>query len=233
MSAIRTDRMAARVPADDLMFFSVYMAGQGRLHQHDRCAELAAGTGVLVEARSRYERVTPTETGNPTLRFSRELLLLRTAEITEACARSIDPATPAMQMLSGYFGRLFEVADDLTEPQRLDAGRAAIDLLAMALRDVTPSVPGGVGSAGVLLDMMRTHIREHLADPQLGVAERDHARCVPSPAAATRGTGAAVRPEIRPARGAEHCGCRRVPRSQYVRAGVPAAVRDDAGRLAA
>ncbi|GAA3095973.1 helix-turn-helix domain-containing protein [Pseudonocardia yunnanensis] len=171
MSVVRTDRMAARVPADDLMFFSVYMAGQGRLRQHDRCAELAAGTGVLVEARSRYERVTPIETGNLTLRFSRELLPLRTAEITEACARSIDPATPAMQMLSGYFGRLFEVADDLTEPQRLDAGRAAIDLLAMALRDVTPSVPGGDGSAGVLLDMMRTHIREHLADPQLRVAE--------------------------------------------------------------
>ncbi|GAA1201802.1 hypothetical protein [Pseudonocardia alaniniphila] len=32
-------------------------------------------------------------------------------------------------MLSGYLGRLFEVADELTAPQRLDAGRAAIELL--------------------------------------------------------------------------------------------------------
>ena len=83
----------------------------------------------------------------------------------------MDPAAPAMQMLSGYLDRLFEVADDLTAPQRLDAGRAAIDLLAMALRDVTPSVPGGDGSAGVLLEMMRTHVREHLADPELRVEE--------------------------------------------------------------
>jgi transcriptional regulator GlxA family with amidase domain len=83
----------------------------------------------------------------------------------------MDPAAPAMQMLSGYLGRLFEVADDLAAPQRLDAGRAAIDLLAMALRDVTPSVPGGDGPEDVLLDMMRTHVREHLADPHLRVEE--------------------------------------------------------------
>jgi transcriptional regulator GlxA family with amidase domain len=32
-------------------------------------------------------------------------------------------------------------------------------------------VPSGHGSAGVLLDMMRVHVREHLADPNLGVEE--------------------------------------------------------------
>jgi transcriptional regulator GlxA family with amidase domain len=76
-----------------------------------------------------------------------------------------------MQMLSAYLGRLFDVADGLTAPQRVDAGRAAIDLLAMALRDVTPSVPGGDGPGRVLLDMMRTHVREHVADPDLRVEE--------------------------------------------------------------
>jgi AraC-like DNA-binding protein len=170
-SLVRTDRMAARASVDNLMLFCVYMAGRCRVRQHDRLVERAVGTGILIEARSRYERVTPTETGSLTLRFSRELLPLRTAEITEACARSIEPATPAMQVLSGYLGRLFEVADGLTAPQRRDAGRAAIDLLAMALRNVTPSVPGGDGPDDVLLEMMRTHVREHLADPDLRVEE--------------------------------------------------------------
>jgi AraC-like DNA-binding protein len=41
----------------------------------------------------------------------------------------------------------------------------------MALRDVTPSVPGGDGPEEVLLDMMRTHVRDHLADPALRVEE--------------------------------------------------------------
>jgi AraC-like DNA-binding protein len=171
MSVVRTDRMAVRASADNLMLFDVPLAGQGRVRQHDRFVELAPGSGVLNETRSRYERALSTEARSLTLQFSRELLPLSTAEITDCCARSMDPAAPAMQVLSGYIDRLFEVADGLTAPQRLDAGRAAIDLLAMALRDVAPSVPGGDGSAGVLLDMMRTHVRKHLCDPDLRVAE--------------------------------------------------------------
>jgi transcriptional regulator GlxA family with amidase domain len=66
---------------------------------------------------------------------------------------------------------LVEVADELTAEQRLDAGRAAIDLLAMVLRDVTPAVPGGAGPDEVLLEMMRMYVREHLADPRLRVEE--------------------------------------------------------------
>ena len=171
VSVVRTDRMAARASEDDLMLFCLQMAGRDSIRQHDRFVELAPGTGVLNETRSRYQRVASTEARSLSLLFSRELLPLRTAEITEACARSMDPAAPAMRMLSGYLGRLFEAADDLTAAQRLDAGHAAIDLLAMALRDVTPSVPGGDGSAGVVLEMMRTHVRDHLADPELRVEE--------------------------------------------------------------
>ncbi|WP_433299631.1 helix-turn-helix domain-containing protein [Pseudonocardia sp. CA-142604] len=171
MSLLRTDRMAAEESADDVMLFCVYTSGQGLVRQHDRLVEMGAGTGVLAEARSRYERVTPTEVRCMNLCFSRELLPLRTVEITGACARSVGPAYPAMQMLSSYLRRLFEAADDLTGDQRLDAGQAAIDLLAMALRDVTPSVPHGDGPEGVLLDMMRMHVREHLADPRLRVTE--------------------------------------------------------------
>jgi hypothetical protein len=106
MHAVRTRPMAARASADDLMLFCVQIAGRARVHQHDRSAELAAGMGVLSETRSRWELVSQAATRSLTLRFSRELLPLRTAEITEACARPMVPAAPAMQMLSGYLGRL-------------------------------------------------------------------------------------------------------------------------------
>ena len=76
-----------------------------------------------------------------------------------------------MQVLSGYLVGCSRSRTDLTTGQRLDAGRAAIDLLVMVLRDVTPSVPGGDGPEGVLLELMRVHVREHLADPQLRVEE--------------------------------------------------------------
>src|ERR1700754_1692138 len=171
LSAIRTDRMAARASTDNLMLFCVLMAGRGYMRQRDRSAELAAGTGVLAEARSPSERVSPIESRYLTFRFPRELLPLRTAEITEACARIMDAAAPAMQVLSGFLGRLFELADELTGAQRRDAGYAAVDLLAMALRDVAPAVPGGDGPEGVLIEMMRMHVRAPLADPDLQVEE--------------------------------------------------------------
>lgn len=167
----RTERMAAKTSRDDAILFIVHLAGETSVHQRDRLAELAVGAGVLTEARSPWEIVCPTESRCLILSFSRELLPLHSAEITESCARAIDPVAPGMQMLSSYLKQLFAAADRLTADQRLDARQAAIDLLAMALRDVTPSVPGGYDSTGVLLDMMMTHVRDHLADPRLRVEE--------------------------------------------------------------
>jgi AraC-like DNA-binding protein len=170
-SAARTEQMAAKASEDNRMIFTVQVAGRSHMLQRGRFADLAAGTAVLAEARSSYKWASQIENQQLTLSFSRELLPLRAVEIAEACARIMDPVSPAMQMLGGYLGRLFGIAEGLTAPQRLDAGRAAIDLLVMGLRDVVPSVPGGDGSAAVLLEMMMMHVREHLADPRLQVEE--------------------------------------------------------------
>ncbi|MCH6171000.1 helix-turn-helix domain-containing protein [Pseudonocardia alaniniphila] len=55
--------------------------------------------------------------------------------------------------------------DCLTAPQRLDAGHAAIDLLAVALRSAVPRYPEATAPK-VLLEMMLMHVRQHLADPR-------------------------------------------------------------------
>jgi AraC-like DNA-binding protein len=171
LRTVQTPRLAATTAGDNPLRFCLHVGGRGRVHQHDRVAELASGSGVLYEGGRPWELVLPAGSLCMNMQLSRELLPLRSAEITEACARSIDPGTPAMQLLSAYLERLFEVADDLTAPERSDAGRAAIDLLAMALRDGTPSVPGGSGSDDVLLGVLRMHVRNHLADPDLRVEE--------------------------------------------------------------
>ena len=171
MRTARTTRMTARTSTGDFMHFSLHLSGEADVHHRNRFAQFAPGWGVLIESRSPWERIASTETRVLNLQFHRKMLPLCSTEITEACARNLEPAAPAMQMLSAYLGQLFEVADSLTAGQRLDAGRSAIDLLAMALRDVTPSVPGADGSASVVLEMMRTHVRKHLADPDLRVEE--------------------------------------------------------------
>jgi AraC-like DNA-binding protein len=167
---LRTERMAGK-SGDDALLFIVHLAGATSVGQRGRLAGLAVGAGVLTEARSPWEIVSSTKTECLLLSFSRELLPLRSTEIAESCARGIDPVSPGMQILSSYLMQLFGLADRLTMDQRLDAGQAAIDLLAMALRNAPPSLPGGYDSTGVLLDMMLTHVRDHLADPQLGVEE--------------------------------------------------------------
>jgi AraC-like DNA-binding protein len=171
MHTLRTDRMAARTSGSDLMVFCVHMAGRGHVRQHERVAELSAGSGVLYEARSQWELVSPAESQSLALQFSRELLPLRAAEITAGCARSLDSRSPGFQMLSSYLRQLRALAGSLTAEQRLDAGHAAINLLVMALRDSMPAVIGDPGSSTVVVGMLRSHVRAHLADPHLSVAE--------------------------------------------------------------
>jgi AraC-like DNA-binding protein len=171
LRTFRTARMAAKTGRDDLLLFCVHLTGSGRLHQHERVAELSAGAGVLYEARSAWDLNVATDVHSLLLQFPRELLPMRAGEITEGCARRMDPGSPAMQLVSGYVRQLYQLADGLSGEQRHDAGLAAIELLTMALRGTTPAVPGDQSAGEVLLELMRTHIREHLADPRLTVAE--------------------------------------------------------------
>jgi transcriptional regulator GlxA family with amidase domain len=68
-------------------------------------------------------------------------------------------------------GHLFLLAGTLSAEQRHDAALAGIDMLTMTLRGATPAVPGEQSAGAVLLDMMCGHVRDHLGDPRLSVAE--------------------------------------------------------------
>ena len=171
MRTTRTDRMASRASTGDLLMFCIHVAGRGHVQQHERFAQLSPGSGVLYEANSAWELVSPSDSQSLTLHFSRDMIPMRTAEVTEACARSLSPGAPGVQLLSGYLDQLYDLADSLTVSQQLDAGQAALDLLLMALRGAVPSVLGSAASPDVLLSMMRTHVRQHLSDPRLDVAE--------------------------------------------------------------
>lgn len=171
LRTFRTARMVAKTERDDLMLFCLHLTGSGQLLQHGRVAELSPGAGVLYEAGSAWDLNVSTGVHTLLLQFPRDALALRSAEITDGLARRLDPRSPAMRLLSGYIGQLFHLADDLSDEQRHDAGLAGIELLTMALRGANPTVPDERNAGEVLLGLMRRHIREHLADPRLTVAE--------------------------------------------------------------
>lgn len=169
--AVATRRMAARADRDDLLMFFAQVAGSVRLRQHDRSAELTCGAGALTEARSPWELNLPVANENFGFQFPRELLPMTSAQIADSCARLLAPRSPAMRLLAGYLGSLHSIADELADGQRREAGQVAIDLLTMALRDVAPAVPAADTGGEVVLRMMQTYVREHLADPSLSVEE--------------------------------------------------------------
>lgn len=155
----------------DVLLFCVHVDGPGRVLQHDRAAVLTRGAGVLYETRSPFEIVYPERMTSVTLTFPRELLPVRSSGITEFSVRAMNARAPAMRLLAGYLGQLGELARDLTAAQRRDAVGAAIELLEMTMRDMDVVVPGGDAGGEVLLGMMCRHIRDHLGDRRLSVAE--------------------------------------------------------------
>ncbi|MEV1155068.1 AraC family transcriptional regulator [Micromonospora chokoriensis] len=171
LRTFRTERMAREAGRDDLLLFCVHLAGAGHLNQNGRVAELGAGSGVLYEARSAWNLTVATNVHSLLLQFPRDVLSLRAVEVNDGLARRMDPGSAAMQLLAGYIGQLFHLADGLTDGQRQDAGLAGIEMLTMALRGRTPTVPDDQSAAAVLLGLMRAHIREHLADARLTVTE--------------------------------------------------------------
>lgn len=171
----RTDRMVTRYGRDDLLLFSLYLAGDGRVRQAGKVESVRPGVGALYESRNAWELDMTTPAHSLLLRFPRSALGVGDKEISSRLA--LDPALPAMQLLSGYFKQMTQVSDDLTAAQRQDAGFVAIDMIGMALRGGQATVPDESSAGEVVLGMMRRHVRERLGDPGLtaaSLARRHH-----------------------------------------------------------
>ncbi|NMO51457.1 helix-turn-helix domain-containing protein [Actinoplanes sp. TBRC 11911] len=169
----RTDRMAAQPTGSDLLMLCLHVNGRGRVTQNGRHAELTPGTIVLYEAQRPWDLSTH-DSLSLGLQFSRDLLPLRMSQISDITARGLAPS-PAAVLLSGYLERLDWLAPELNSAQQENAARAAIELLHMTLRGAAPAVPDG--AEHVLLEMLRTYVQDHLADPGLtvdGLARHHH-----------------------------------------------------------
>ncbi|NMO50067.1 helix-turn-helix domain-containing protein [Actinoplanes sp. TBRC 11911] len=177
LHTFRTERMAAHARRDDLLFFSVHRAGTATVRQGGRVASLGPGSGVLYEARSAWDLNVETTVHSLLLHFPRSALGLPSAEITAALARTVAAASAAMELFTAYIEQLTRVADGLSAAQRHAAGLVGIDMLAMILRGSTDAMLRGDNADAVLLETMRHHVRERLADPELTVsalARRHH-----------------------------------------------------------
>jgi AraC-like DNA-binding protein len=164
----RTERMAARTGRDDLLLFTFYQSGSGRVRQAGQEFALRPGVATFFETRKSWELDMTTSTRGLALRFPRSALGVRDAEISARWM--LDFRLPALQLISGYLSHMTDMSDKLTVVQRQDAGLVAVDLIKMALRNGNATVPDETSAAEVILSMMRRHVRENLSDADLSAA---------------------------------------------------------------
>jgi AraC-like DNA-binding protein len=167
MQTRTTRRDIARADRDDTLMFCIHLGGTGSLEQRGRSVALAPGTAVLYEAGSPWQLQFPEAGESLTLQLPRELLPLRGQQLTDGLARPVDLGSPALQLLHQYLSQVHGLAAGFSAAQRGDAGRAAIELLAMTMRGLTPAVEAD----DVLVEVLREHIRRHLHDSDLTVTE--------------------------------------------------------------
>ncbi|MEY9968489.1 AraC-like DNA-binding protein [Streptacidiphilus sp. MAP12-16] len=162
-----TRKGIARGDGVDTLMLCIHLSAVGTLEQHGREATISPGVAVLFESGTPFDLRYPQTVESLTLQIPRDLLPLRGNEVSRGLAQSIPLDSPSLQLLRLYLDQLHKVAGSFTAPQRGDAARAAIDLLAMTLRGMAPSVQAD----DVLVEVLRDHIRASLGDPALTVAE--------------------------------------------------------------
>ena len=132
---------------------------------------MSPGAGVLYETRTPFELVYPAEMNSVSLQVPRELMPLEDGADHRVLRPDLNAQAPAMRLLAGYISHLHGLAADFSAAQRRAAADAAINLIGMALRDADVLLPGGDASGDVLVRMMCQHVRDHVGDRHLSVAE--------------------------------------------------------------
>ncbi|MGF9660795.1 AraC family transcriptional regulator [Arthrobacter crystallopoietes] len=167
----RTDRLAHRNDGDDLLL-TLQLGSSGMVSQHGRTARLTPGAAALYETNRPYVLDHPLPGQDlVVLRVGRERLDVRDRLIAEACGRTLDRLVPGMGAFTGYLRGMLAEDAELGDGTRQELGGTAAELLAMVLRSFAGLGHAGWDSDQTLLTAVKSHIREHLADPGLSVDE--------------------------------------------------------------
>lgn len=166
----RSDRMIAQHPSDDVIL-SLHLHGTGSVRQHDRIARLRSGSAAMYDASAPYTLAFSGRMREVVVQLPRRALHLGGAAIGEITARPL-PEGPSLRAFTAL--AVHSLASEATSGTLEDAAvaDAMLSLLAAIATAQVASAPAI--SDPVLATVLRLHVDEFYADPELTPASLAH-----------------------------------------------------------
>ncbi|WP_225727286.1 MULTISPECIES: helix-turn-helix domain-containing protein [unclassified Nocardia] len=168
----RTERLIRRADSDHLVVY-VHQNGYCTIQQDDREVRLRPGDVVLVDLSRPYYLRRQDPTRFTLVRIPRSMLPLTPAAVARSTAVALPGTSGAGAIVGCLVGQLARSMDDpaLAGDVRLSA--AVVDVMAAALAeraDISDAVAEPARRTALLL-RIQAFIEQHLADPELSLAE--------------------------------------------------------------
>jgi AraC-like DNA-binding protein len=165
----RSERTFRHIAAssDDDVIFAMQRAGVCYASQQGRTAQVTAGCGVLYTTGLPWSLDIPDTNESLVIQVPRERLGLSRRLVTGLSAKTVDSAEPGFRLVSKYAAALF---DESGGADTSAYGRIAADLLAVLVWQMATGAGTAVSASEIHLARLQNLVREHLADPRLGVS---------------------------------------------------------------
>jgi AraC-like DNA-binding protein len=152
----------------DYFLVSMQLAGQGRVIQNGRAAEIGAGQFALYDVTRPYRLEFKDQYKQLVLRLPRRTLLDRLLEAEDHTAVAVSADISATRLATTLFTQLAEHLPNLDQFTVNRLQNDAVDLLVDAVRAQTQSAPSTQSqSPAQLLHRICRHIETNLSDPDL------------------------------------------------------------------
>ena len=161
-STVTRNRQTIAISPRESILISLHRGGIGTVTQHDRRAQLGAGSAALYDASTPYELTFPTTMSEVVLQVPRPTLAVTGNAFRDLTARPLAPG-PELNMLHAIASAAsFEHAHALDFEE--DALTDALIELVRAALTATSAAP--IGADAVVLSM-RSYITDYFRDPSL------------------------------------------------------------------
>ena len=169
----RVYRTPARISRSHEEYFLIALGkhGTGGVVQDGRETVIHAGEFAIYDTTRPYELQFDDAFTQVILQVPRDMLQRRITGTEALTAISFGCGGPLAKLAHDFVYQLCQSANRIAPEQATRLSEQAVDLVAMALAERLPAQPAASTHRAALLYRLKAHIRAHLADPALSLAE--------------------------------------------------------------